>query len=127
MNLWLRLFWYLLIEAWRTRLVPPDNTSVRTFRAWPLDIDTSLHLNNGRYLTLMDLGRLDFMVASGLWRVVLRQRWTPIASAITIRFRREIRLFQRFRIETRLVAWDSTFVVMEQNFILIGGPRQGQV
>jgi acyl-CoA thioesterase FadM len=94
---------------------------------WPHDLDLSLHLNNGRYLTLMDLGRLDAMVRSGLWREVLRHKWTPIASAITIRFQRELRLFQKFRLDTKLLCWDASLVVMEQIFVFDGGPRQGQV
>jgi acyl-CoA thioesterase FadM len=97
------------------------------FRVWPHDLDLSLHLNNGRYLTLMDLGRLDAMVRSGLWREVLRHKWTPIASAITIRFQRELRLFQKFRLDTKLLCWDASLVVMEQIFVFDGGPRQGQV
>jgi acyl-CoA thioesterase FadM len=98
-----------------------------TFRVWPHDLDLSLHLNNGRYLTLMDLGRLDAMVRSGLWREVLRHKWTPIASAITIRFQRELRPFQKFRLDTKLVCWDQSLVVMEQIFVIEGGPRDGQV
>jgi acyl-CoA thioesterase FadM len=97
------------------------------FRVWPHDLDLSLHMNNGRYLTLMDLGRLDAMVRSGLWREVLRHKWTPIASAITIRFQRELRLFQKFRLDTKLLCWDASLVVMEQIFVIDGGPRDGQV
>jgi acyl-CoA thioesterase FadM len=97
------------------------------FRVWPHDLDLSLHMNNGRYLTLMDLGRLDAMVRSGLWREVLRHKWTPIAGAITIRFQRELRLFQKFRLDTKLLCWDASLVVMEQIFVIDGGPRDGQV
>ena len=127
MNLWFRMLWYVL-TAWRLpKLALPGDTSRLAFRVWPSDLDTSLHLNNGRYLTLMDLGRLDIMVSSGLWRAVLRHGWTPIASAIKIRFRREIKVFQRFRLETRLVAWDRASVIMEQTFVIDGGERDGQI
>jgi acyl-CoA thioesterase FadM len=67
------------------------------------------------------------MVRSGLWREVLRHRWTPIASAVTIRFQRELRLFQKFRLDTRLLCWEAALVVMEQKFIVNGGPRDGQI
>lgn len=126
MNLWIRLFWVLLTARWRGHLVLPRESSLLSFRVWPLDLDISLHLNNGRYLTLMDLGRLDTMVRSGLWREVLHHRWTPIASAITIRFQRELRPFQKFRLETKLLCWDANLVVMEQIFLIDGGPRDGQ-
>ena len=127
MNLWLRLIWLFLTARFRPRLVMPGATSLLRFRVWPHDLDLSLHMNNGRYLTIMDLGRLDVMLGSGLWRAVLRHKWTPIASTVKIRFRREMRAFARYRLETRILAWDADAVVMEQVFILETGPRTGQV
>ena len=127
MNLWLRLIWLLLTASRRPPLTLPGSMSVLHFRVWLHDLDLSLHMNNGRYLTLMDLGRLDIMLGSGLLRAVARHKWTPIASAITIRYRRELRPFQTFRLETRLISWDKTLVVMEQTFIVDGGTRDGQV
>ncbi len=127
MNLWLRLLWLLLTGWRRTALALPGDASQLPFRVWPHDLDISLHMNNGRYLTLMDLGRTDLMLRSGLWRAVWRHKWTPIASAITIRYRRELRPFQKFRLETRLLTWDDTLVVMEQNFLIVGGRRDGHV
>jgi acyl-CoA thioesterase FadM len=118
--------WVLLTARRRGHLVLPAQTSVLSFRVWLHDLDLSIHMNNGRYLTLMDLGRLDVLVRSGLWREVLRHRWTPIASAITVRFQRELRPFQKFRLETRLLCWDASLVVMEQTFVIDGGTRNGQ-
>lgn len=126
-NLWFRLFAYLLTAGWRQGLSLPEGVSALRFRAWPTDLDPSLHVNNGKYLSLMDLGRLDLMVCGGLWRAILKHRWTPIASNIQVRYRREIRPFQRFRLETRLLTWDAINVVIEQVFVLEGGVRDGQV
>lgn len=127
MNLWLRLLWVLITAQFRPKLTLPADASVLHFRVWPHDLDLSAHMNNGRYLTLMDLGRTDIMVQSGLWRAVWNNGWTPIASAITICFRRELLPLQKFRLETRLVCWDATRVVMEQTFYVEGGSRDGQV
>ncbi|MGQ0457513.1 MAG: thioesterase family protein [Hyphomicrobium sp.] len=123
MNLWLRLIWLLLTSRARAPLRLPDDASVLWFRVWPHDLDPSLHMNNGRYLAIMDLGRLDVMARSGLWRAAFQNRWTPIAGAIAIRFRRELPPFQAFRLETRLACWDRTLVVMEQTFVIDGGAR----
>ncbi len=127
MNLWLRLIWYLATAWLRPALKQPDEISRLSFRVWPTDLDLSLHMNNGRYLTIMDLGRLDFMVRTGLWKVLLKHRWTPIASGIAIRFRRELRVFDKFNLETRLLAWTDVTVVMEQVLRFSTGPRCGQV
>lgn len=127
MNLWLRLIWYVITARWRPEISLPEGRSILRFRVWPHDLDTSLHLNNGRYLTLMDQGRLDLMVKGGLWRAVLRHRWTPVATAVKIRFRREIRLFEPFRIETRILAWDATHVIIEQVFLFEQGRRKDAI
>lgn len=117
MNLWLRLVWVMLSALWRPHIDPRTGVSSVHFRVWPHDLDLNLHMNNGRYLTLMDLGRIDFVLRTGLWRPLWQQRWSPIVSAAAIRFRRELRPFEGFRIETRLVAWTDTTAVMEQAFV----------
>lgn len=127
MNLWLRLIWLLLTAKSRGAIVMPHGSSSLMFRVWPHDCDVSVHMNNGRYLTLMDLGRTDIMLRSGLWREAQRQGWTPIASAVAIRYRRELRPLQAFRLDTRLLCWEDALVVMEQTFVIQGGARDGQI
>ncbi len=127
MNLWLRLLRVLLATRFARHLPMPGGVSVLYFRVMPHDLDLALHLNNGRYLTIMDLGRIDMIARTGLLRALLKHGWTPIASAIKIRFRRELKLFERFRLETRVVYWDDNMVVMEQVFLHAGGARAGHI
>ncbi|WP_338069498.1 thioesterase family protein [Specibacter cremeus] len=72
-------------------------------RVWPTDADVNLHINNGVYFSLMDLGRFDLTVRSGIWRVLRERRRNPVAGAETISFRRSLRLWQRFSIESRII------------------------
>jgi acyl-CoA thioesterase FadM len=116
-NLWLRLLHLVVTSFLRPRLDPARDASLLRFRVWPHDLDTSLHMNNGRYWTIMDLGRADLMIRSGLWRAVLRHGWTPVVSAGKIRFRRELRAFRAFTLETRIVAWAETWFVAEHRMI----------
>jgi acyl-CoA thioesterase FadM len=127
MNLWLRLIWLLVTAGMRAPLTLPADASRVSFRVWPHDLDPSMHMNNGRYLTIMDLGRLDILLRAGLLRAALKYKWTPIANAIVIRFRRELRLFQKFEVVTRLLYWDDARVVMEQVFVFEGGRNDGQI
>jgi acyl-CoA thioesterase FadM len=120
LNLWLRLLRLIIGSFFWPKLDPTADASCLTFRVWPHDLDLSMHMNNGRYWSLMDLGRADLIIRSGLWRAILRHRWAPIVNSAKIRFRRELRLFRRFRIETRIVAWTETFVVMEHRVLTIG-------
>jgi acyl-CoA thioesterase FadM len=127
MNLWLRLFWLLIMSRFRSALAIPGDASILNFRVWPHDLDTSMHMNNGRYLALMDLGRLDVIARTGLLAAALKYRWAPIARAVFISFRRELLAFQKFRLETRLLCWTETIAVMEQTFFIVGGHRDGQL
>ena len=50
-------------------------------RALPTDVDIALHVNNGQYFGLFDLGRFDAMVRTGLWDEIRRRGWTPVVQA----------------------------------------------
>lgn len=115
MNLFFRLIKVLIGVAWRAPLGLLDE-SVVEFRVWPSDLDVNLHMTNGRYLTLMDLGRFDLIFRLGMLRQMIRRRWSPVAASATIRFRRSLAPFQQFRIRTRLICWDEQWVFFEQRF-----------
>jgi len=127
MNLWLRLLWLLITAPFKPRVLAPEGVSVLFFRVMPHDLDPSLHMNNGRYLAIMDLGRLDLLVRSGLGKAVWRNGWTPVANTALVRYRRELRLFDRYRLETRVRLWSEQDVIIEQVFVFAGGARNGQV
>lgn len=127
MNLWLRMLWCIIMQPFTSKLDVPNGVSMLNFRVLPHDLDAIGHMNNGRYLTIADLGRMDLVLASGLWRQVVKNRWTPIASSLVIRFRREMRLFEPFRLESRLLGWNDTAIVIEHQFVFTKGERQGQV
>ena len=90
MNLWFRLLWLLVTSRMRPRLDLPGEASVLPFRAWFHDLDTSLHMNNGRYLTLMDLGRVQLMIRAGMIPTIVRKRWTPVVGSSYMRHRRSL-------------------------------------
>jgi acyl-CoA thioesterase FadM len=117
MNLWLRVLHLIIMSFFRPKLDPVQDVSRLTFRVWPHDLDTSLHMNNGRYWTLMDLGRTDIMIRSGLWRPILKHGWVPVVGAGQIRFRRELRPFRFFTLETRILTWSDSHVVMEHRLV----------
>lgn len=121
MNLWIRLLWVLLATLWRGSLDPRTGVSRLSFRVQPHDLDLNLHMNNGRYLTIMDLGRIDLVLRTGLWRPLWKNRWSPIVSAAAIRYRRELRPFEGYQLVTRILAWTDTTAVMQQTFVASDG------
>jgi len=55
-KLWFRILYVWL--TWRSRpKLTIDEVSRITLRVWPTDLDVYNHMNNGVFLTLMDIGR----------------------------------------------------------------------
>jgi len=100
----------------------PTDESVLSLWVLPNDLDINLHVNNGRYLSLMDLGRVDLMTRSGLTAQILRQRWMPLVGAATMRYSRSLSLLQRYTLHTRIVGWDDKWFLIEQRFMHNGQP-----
>lgn len=115
MNLYLRLLWLLLRMRGIQRNGLFDDSRV-AFRVWPNDCDLNLHMNNGRYLTFMDLGRTHLMAQAGMLREFLRRRWLPVLGAAEITFIRPLPPLARFELVTRIVTWDEKYVYLEQTF-----------
>ncbi len=115
MNLLFRLLLLRLRALWRPRLNAWE-TATTPFRVVPTDLDVLGHMNNGRYLTLMDLGRLDLMLRSGLWQECVRRGWYPVVAGQTITYRRSLKPGQRFDLHTRIVGFDGPWSYVEQVF-----------
>lgn len=94
----------------------PLGESRLPMRVWPVDVDIYLHLNNGRYLTLMDFGRFHHALRTGMMQTMMARGWKPILGEARVEFLREIRTFRRFELVTRLAAWDEKWFFMEQRF-----------
>lgn len=119
MNLWLRLI-LMLLTVWRRRRVSILEASSLRMTVMPNDLDFNGHVNNGRFLTLADVGRMDFVLRSGAARVAFRMRALPIVGDSLAKFRRDLKLFERFEIQTRLLGWDDKWTFMEHRFLRHG-------
>jgi acyl-CoA thioesterase FadM len=119
MNLYFRLLKVFFTSLFRKHLEVFESSEL-SFTVLPHDIDLNLHLNNGRYLTLMDLGRIDFTIRSGLISACIKNRWLPVVSSVMIRYLKPIDAFQKFEIHTEVLCWDEKYVYMKQMFVRKG-------
>ena len=101
------------------RLAPLD-AHVSTHRVWPWDLDPWWELNNGRTLTLYDLGRLPMAIRLGITDTLRAQGWGFTVAGNSVRYRRRIKLFHRFTQVSRTLGWDARFVYMEQSMWIEG-------
>ncbi|HJE51329.1 MAG TPA: thioesterase family protein [Tessaracoccus flavescens] len=117
MNLYLRLLLLRVYVLFRPKMSPWE-TARTPFRVMPTDLDVLRHMNNGRYLTLMDLGRLDLMLRSGMWGKFTKAGWFPVVAGQTISYRRSLNPWQKFDLYTRFVGIDGSWIYMEQAFVV---------
>ena len=115
MNLIFRLLLLLITSRFRPRYDLMESVPLK-LRVLPTDLDINFHLTNSRYLALMDLGRIELMLRTGLFGEVIRRRWLPVVSNASLRFRREINPFQRYTLNSRLLGWDEKWFYIEQRF-----------
>lgn len=107
----------MLKELWVSRNAPPleiTGTHISHHRCWPWDIDMWMELNNGRTLTLLDLGRIPLARRAGLIGLLRKNGWGLTMAGVSVRYRRRIRTFERFEMRSRLVCWDDKFIYLEQ-------------
>lgn len=110
---YLRLASVMMTERAKPRLGLFDDHTM-AMRCLPNDLDGFLEMNNGRILTLFDLGRFALSVRIGLWDVLKRERWGLVVAGSSVRYRSRITGFQRFDLRTRLLGWDGRFFYIEQ-------------
>ncbi len=117
MNLYLR-FLILILKRLRvsTRIDVFDTCRTR-FRVQPWDLDFNLHMNNGRYLSIMDLGRFDLMLKSGIFWKLMARGYYPVVVSESIRFRKSLGLFNGFELMTVLESWDERDLFLTQQFV----------
>jgi YbgC/YbaW family acyl-CoA thioester hydrolase len=112
----------LLVQlTWRLRGRVGVHDVARTpMRVLPTDIDLLRHVNNGLYLSLMDIGRWDLLLRAGIWQRMRAAGVYPVVASSTMTYRKSLRLGQRYVLESRIVGYDDRSVFVEQRFVVRG-------
>lgn len=102
----------------RARRAPPaalTETLVTRHMIMPWDLDMWRELNNGRTLTLFDLGRLPMLIRTGLYDGLRPQGWMVTVAGSSVRYRARLRAFDRVEMRSRILGWDRRFFYTEQS------------
>ena len=127
MHMLFRTLWHLWFVGPRGRRLGFEDVSRSRFRVWPTDLDVLGHMNNGKYLSIMDIGRFDLMQRNGVWGLFKREQWYPVVVGQTISYRKSLNPWKRFWIESRILGFDDQAVYMEQRFVRPDGQRRPEV
>lgn len=121
------VIWRTLLVLLRARRIrrregtlPIDAVSRVRLTTLPTDIDLLRHMNNGRYLSLFDLGRWDMTTRTGLADLFREKGWYAVVANETITFRKSLELWQRFDVETRWIGHDDRSLYMEHRATVNG-------
>ena len=115
MNLIFRMLWVIIRSIFMQRL-EGHYTSSLVLRVLPNDIDINLHMNNGRYLTICDLNRVDIFARSGLLKAMFKRGWMPVLADHTMTYKKPLGLFARYDVKLEVTHWDEKFVYMKHTF-----------
>jgi len=116
MNLIFRMLYVLVLSCFRERLTV-DN-SVSKLRLWvlPNDLDINFHMNNGRYLTICDLNRVDLFIRTGLMKAMFRRKWIPVIAEHTMNYKKPLGIFDQYDVELTVSHWDEKYFYMTHTF-----------
>jgi acyl-CoA thioesterase FadM len=95
--------------------LPLTGTHVSHHMCLPWDLDPWNELNNGRTLTLYDLGRIPLSIRTGIAQTLRKKGWGLTVAGNTTRYRKRVRLFARIQMHSRCIGWDARFLYIEQS------------
>ena len=116
MNLIFRLIYVCVYSLFRERLAVENSQSHLPMMVLPNDLDINLHMNNGRYLTLCDLNRVDLFIRTGLLRTMRKRKWFPVIAEHTMSYKKSLHPFERYTAELEVTHWDDKYFYMTHTF-----------
>lgn len=116
MNMIFRMLYVLIRSLFCERIEEGNLVSEFSLRVLPNDIDINFHLNNGRYLTICDLNRVDFLARSGLLKAMFKRNWIPVIAEHTMVYKKPLGIFERFKVKTEVTHWDEKYLYMKHTF-----------
>jgi len=117
----MRLLWTVIQALRAPKLVALEPLELE-LRVLPSDIDLNGHMNNARYLAMVDLALMTVFLRSGFGRLCLQRKLRPMAGGSVIRYRRGLAPFQSYTLRFTLVGWDEQWSYSRFEFL-----RNGQV
>ncbi|NNE22920.1 MAG: acyl-CoA thioesterase [Rhizobiales bacterium] len=103
------------LKAFRASPLDAGGVAETSFRCRPWDLDMFMEMNNGRVLTLYDLGRFDLSIRTGLAKVLKRKRWGLAVAGASVRYRKRIRIFDKVTMRTQVLGFDDRWIFLGQS------------
>ena len=103
----------------------PLATVTSHFHVTPFDTGIAT-LKSDRYLQLAESAQVDFMICTGLIGLTMKNSWQFVNASQLVKFARPVRLFNRVRVDSRVLYADEKCAYFAHAF-LVGGVHHAQV
>jgi len=115
---WFRLLLIFISAFFRKKLLLTE-TSRLSFRVWPQEADKK-YMNNASFWTITEMGQMDLLFRSGLFSLCRLNHWSPLVGSQKMVYRKPLKRFERFELESKMIYWDHKWVYLEQTFLKNG-------
>lgn len=118
MNLYFKFLTLLCRRFFWSKKQSITDTCITYFRVTPFDLDLNFHMNNGRFFSVMDLGRFDLMLKTKSFFSILSKGYYPLVLSETMIFKKSLGLFVKYAVHTKAECWDEKFFYFTQKFFV---------
>ncbi|PCJ75169.1 MAG: thioeseterase [Rhodobacteraceae bacterium] len=100
---------------YRNKPLALDAVHVSDHYCLPVDLDVWMELNNGRTLTLYDLGRIPLVQRIGFVDMLKQNGWSFTIAGSSVRYRKRVTVFNKLEMRSSIVGRDARFLYVVQS------------
>lgn len=115
MSIWLRLIMTIIKYVFSSKPGKLETEYTLRFKVLPHEADLK-YVNNARYLTFMECARLDMMLRSGLLIQCIKNKWTPLVAAQSIRIAKPLKRLDSFTLKSKVLMIGKSSVYIKHLF-----------
>ena len=115
---WFRLLLIYIKAAFKEKISVTDEDCL-SFTVLPQEVDLE-YMNNSCFWTVAEMGLMDILFRTGLIKICRQKRWVPLVRSQKIVYKRPLKRFDRYQLETKLIAWDERWLYFRQTFVRNG-------
>lgn len=115
---WCRLFIVFILALFHKKILLTD-ISTLSFRVWPPEADKK-YMNNASFWTITEIGQMDFLFRTGLYKFCRRYHWSPLVGSQKMVYKKPLKRFERFQLKSKIIFCDDKWLYFEQTFLKNG-------
>lgn len=112
---WLKLLGAIVRATFNSKISLNDSSKIQ-FRVWITDIDASV-MNHAPIMTVFEMGRIDFMIRSGFFKLARSNGWFFPSKSISVQFNKPLKAFQKASLTTKVLNVDEKWIYTEQKIV----------